>query len=289
MGYIKYAINSDEQNLNTGKLLYITKSAYGMDWKSFPHSHYFSELFYVVNGEGFFHVEGNSFPVTNGHLVIVNPHVMHTEISSRKNPLEYLVVGIESLSFLFSENQQSYGVFSDSNAYHNLYFMLRQIETEMREKNPHYEKVCQSVLNVMLIHLMRSSDYNLALAPPKNISSECSIVKRYIDAHLNENITLDLLAKLSHLNKFYLSHKFTEEFGISLFNYLLEQRIQCGKEHLHDTDLRISMVAQISGFSSQSYFTKAFKKSTGISPAKYRKLMQQNVKAELKVKNPPEV
>lgn len=280
MGFVKYALNSDEKNLTTGKLLFITKSAYDMNWKSFPHSHYFSELFYVVGGEGFFHVEDHTFPVAKGHLVIVNPHVLHTEISSKRNPLEYLVVGIESLSFLFSENQPGYGIFSDSNTYHNLYFMLKQIEREMQEKNLHYEKVCQSLLDVMLIHLMRSSNYSLTLAPPKDVSNECTMIKRYIDSHLHENITLDLLAELSHLNKFYLSHKFTEEFGISLINYLLEQRIQCGKEHLRDTDLRISMIAQLSGFSSQSYFTQVFKKSTGISPAKYRKLMQQSTAAE---------
>lgn len=276
MGHVQYNINSNLDSLNTVRLLYVTRSSYGRDWKSFPHSHNFSELFFVLDGEGFFYVEAERFPIKKGSMFLINPHIRHTEVSSALKPLEYIVLGIEGLSFIFDENLRGYGIFFDTPAGpappHGL---LRQMAREMQEKKPYYDKACQSMLDLILIELIRSSDYELTLVPPKNISAECSLVKDYIDSHLHDHITLDILADISHLNKFYLSHKFSEEFGVSLINYLLEQRLQNGIKLLRNTDLRISMIAQLCGFSSQSYFTQTFRKSIGISPVRYREIIRR--------------
>lgn len=274
MGYVHYEVNNYFDSPNSCKLLYVTQSVYDTDWRSFPHAHYFTELFYVLSGNGTFHVEDEHFSVQKGSLVLINPHVRHTEKSSAEKPLEYIVLGIEGIRFIFDEERQNYGNFHEMSVYPAPNVLLRQMEKEMREKKPYFEKLCQSMLELILINLMRNSEFEFALTPPQHISNECNMVKQYIDSHLQDNINLDLLSKVTHLNKFYLSHKFTEELGISIINYLLEKRIQNGKELLRNTDLRISMIAQLSGFSSQSYFTQAFTKSTGIGPAKYREAMQ---------------
>jgi AraC-like DNA-binding protein/mannose-6-phosphate isomerase-like protein (cupin superfamily) len=276
MGHVQYSFSNNLDNLSEGTLLYVTRSSYDCTWKSFPHSHHFSELFFVLNGEGYFCVEAERFPIRKESLFLINPHVRHTEISSADRPLEYIVLGIEGLSFLFDEHRRGYGIFFDapSSPTPPLY-LLRRMAQEMLEKRPYFEKACQSMLDLILIELIRGSNYELTLVPPKNISTECNMVKDYIDTHLQDNITLDLLAEVSHLNKFYLSHKFSEEFGISLINYLLEQRLQNGKKLLCNTDLRISMIAQLCGFSSQSYFTQTFRKSIGISPVRYREVIRQ--------------
>ena len=69
-----------------------------------------------------------------------------------------------------------------------------------------------------------------------------------------QDITLDTLAEVSHLNKYYMVHAFTRQFGCSPINYLCEVRIKASKELLATTDYSITEVAQSSGFSSQSYF-----------------------------------
>ena len=60
------------------KLLYVSSSTYGGDWISTPHTHYCSELFYVLDGVGQFQVEDRIFPVSANDLVIINPNVSHT-------------------------------------------------------------------------------------------------------------------------------------------------------------------------------------------------------------------
>ena len=91
-------MESDIKNLSF-QLDSITKSKYDSDWHSTLHTHPFTELFYVVDGKGEFIIQQQRFAVKANDFVIINPHVEHTEVSSSEDPLEYIVVGIQGLSF----------------------------------------------------------------------------------------------------------------------------------------------------------------------------------------------
>ena len=102
MGNTRHRIeNIKPTYFERSKLLYVSTSKYEGDWQSIFHSHPFSELFYVVNGSGSFVAEGSEFPVGKNDMVVINPHVQHTEKSLRTSPLEYIVLGIDGLSFSF--------------------------------------------------------------------------------------------------------------------------------------------------------------------------------------------
>ena len=61
------------------KLRYISISKYEGDWNSLPHTHQFSELFYVLHGEGIFYIEDEKVSMKTDDLMIINPYVEHTE------------------------------------------------------------------------------------------------------------------------------------------------------------------------------------------------------------------
>ena len=61
------------------KLRYISISKYEGDWQSHPHTHQFSELFYVISGKGVFYIENDTVSVCADDLIIINPHIEHTE------------------------------------------------------------------------------------------------------------------------------------------------------------------------------------------------------------------
>ena len=84
------------------QLRYISISKYEGDWQSLPHTHHFSELFYVLRGEGAFYIENEKVPVKTDDLVIINPYVEHTEKTLPNDPMEYIVFGVEGLAFSFS-------------------------------------------------------------------------------------------------------------------------------------------------------------------------------------------
>ena len=78
------------------------------------------------------------------------------------------------------------------------------------------------------------------------------------------------LAAITHINKFYLAHSFTECIGQSPINYLTDQRLAACKELLISSNLSVAQVASSAGFSSQSYFSQIFRKKTGMTPRQYR-------------------
>lgn len=93
----------------------------------------------------------------------------------------------------------------------------------------------------------------------------------YIDQHYREPINLVTVAQNINLNFTYLSWLFKAELGIGFSKYLLACRINCAKELLLNTNICVKEVAHKSGFQDCQYFSKAFKRSTGITPLLYRK------------------
>ena len=93
---------------------------------------------------------------------------------------------------------------------------------------------------------------------------------QYIDSHYFEKITLEELAQKVYLSAPYLSQIFKQEIGTTFNQYLNQIRISKSKALLRCDDLRLTDISMAVGFEDQSYFTKVFKRITGITPKKYR-------------------
>lgn len=257
----------------TTKLLYVSTAKYGGDWHSMMHTHACTEIFYVVGGKGQFKIEELIRGVEVDDMIIVNPNVEHTEVSLNASPLEYIVMGVVGLEFSAGEDgDDRYCVVNFRNGREDVLHSLRSLLGEIENKAAGYDIICQDLLEVLLVRLMRRTDFSLTPAPKRKRSSkECATVRRYIDGHFKENISLDMLAELSHVNKYYMVHSFSREYGVSPINYLISRRIEESKYLLSDTDHSLSQISHMLGFSSPSYFSQSFRKLEGMSPMEYRK------------------
>ncbi len=253
------------------KLLYISTAKYGGDWHSTPHSHPCAELFYVVGGKGRFRIDDDLFDVSVDDLVVVNPLVQHTEVSVNANPLEYIVLGVEGLELsVKNEQDDRFCIVNFRGIGEDILFCLRGMLKEIERKQPEFESVCQDLLEILMVRLMRRTNYTAALVPPQAASKECATVRRYIDAHFKENLTLDQLAQVARVNKYHMAHAFTREYGISPISYLNSRRIAESRNLLETTDMSLSSISQALGFSSPSYFSQSFRRHEGISPLAFR-------------------
>ena len=255
-------------------LLNASSSLYEGDWPSIPHSHAFTELFYVRDGQGEFLLEDEIYPISKDDLIIVNPHINHTEISRGNPPLSYFTVGVDGLSFSFND-QKEYRIFNCRKKKTDLLFYFNALFQELDNQSEGYEKICRHMLNILILQLQRITDSPFELITAQHPSKECAYIKRYLDSNYSENISLDHLSAISHLNKYYLSHEFTKYYGISPMNYLNRKRIEVCKELLENTDYGISDIAHLTGFSSQSYLSQSFRKSCGMTAGTYRKLKKK--------------
>ena len=263
--------DTDSQDVT---LLNASSSRYEGDWPSIPHSHAFTELFYVRDGRGEFLLENKIYPISKDDLIIVNPHINHTEISKGTQPLSYFTVGVEGVCFSFND-QKEYRIFNCRKKEADLLFYFNSLFQELDKQSEGYEKICNYLLHVLILQLQRITDSPFELITAQHPSKECAYIKRYLDSNYSENITLDHLSALSHLNKYYLSHEFTKYYGISPINYLSRKRIDVCKELLKNTDYGISDIAHLVGFSSQSYLSQSFRKSCGMTAGTYRKLKKK--------------
>lgn len=270
-------MESDIKNLSF-QLESITKSKYDSDWHSTLHTHPFTELFYVVDGKGEFNIQGQRFPVKPNDFVIINPQVEHTELSSPDEPLEYIVLGIRGLSFSnltpVSEGGHPFSFFNLRDEQKDILRYLNAMVQEATSQSMSYELVCHNLLEILLIKILRHQHFDLEVGKQSKATKDISFIKHYLETYYHESIQLEDLASMTHLSRFYISHSFKKEIGMSPMEYLIAIRIKESKILLRTTNYSISQVADIVGFTTPTYFSKQFRKSTGISPTDYREQYQ---------------
>lgn len=274
MSTVCYDINLDKGDplaQSDARLLNITWAQYSSEWNSTMHAHRHAEMFFIMSGSGTFQLQRHSFPVSGRSLVIINPGVMHCEQSNQGSPMEYIVLGVENLEM--AANEQGYVLTTFHRDWDAISVSLRLMLQEARSGQDGYSQVCQRMLEIILLRILRRRGLSLASeAVGMDDNRECGLVRRYIDEHFKESITLDQLAELAHINKYYLVHAFRKAYGTSPINYLISRRIQESRFLLTNSNHSLSQIARILGFSSLSYFSQSFHRTEGVSPMEYRKL-----------------
>ncbi len=277
MSHTNYTFSRTTESLPRQQMILrsIASAKYGGDWHSTPHAHSHTELFYIVGGDGQFQISGQLFPVQAHQLVVVNPNILHTEVSYEDHPLEYIVLGIEGLELTIPDSDEArYCIYSFPEE-NTVLACMQKILQEMQDRSPEYQTLCLAYMDIIMVELMRSASVSVTQAQARFPNNrQCAAVRHYIEQHYKENVTLDLLAEKASINKYYMAHAFKREYGVSPINYLIACRIQEGKRLLAETDLSLSQIATVLGFSSSSYFSQSFRNAEGTSPTEYRKANQ---------------
>ena len=166
MSNIHYAFNlmKESRSQEHLKLRSVASAKYGGDWHSIPHSHSYTELFYIIGGNGQFLIDDERFPVREHQLVIVNPNIIHTELSYEAHPLEYIVLGIEGLEISTpGTNEERYCLYTFPSA-NRVLNCMQSILWEMQEREPEYQMACQAYMDILVVQLMRNTDTSMTQA-----------------------------------------------------------------------------------------------------------------------------
>lgn len=100
-------------------------------------------------------------------------------------------------------------------------------------------------------------------------------VKAYIIENLKEEIRVETIAKKFYLSADYLAKIFKKETGVSVSDFILEERMFLAKELIMAGKMSISRVSYECGYDNYSYFTKVFKKKYGMTPREYSQLYRK--------------
>lgn len=104
-------------------------------------------------------------------------------------------------------------------------------------------------------------------------NSKIAPIIKYINEHINENVSLSLGANLCNMSQSQFSRTFKKETGKTFKEYVLLKKIEQAKFYIKTTDKSFSEISDFLGFEDSSYFTKLFKKYEGITPKEYKKFI----------------
>lgn len=102
-----------------------------------------------------------------------------------------------------------------------------------------------------------------------------TLAKRYIDRHLESELSVAKLAEMLYVSSNYFSRLFKKITGEGCNEYIVKKRIEKSKVLLETTTIKAGKIAMMVGYNDTNYFSLAFKKHTGMSPTKYREMLQK--------------
>lgn len=106
---------------------------------------------------------------------------------------------------------------------------------------------------------------------------------RYIDQHLDEDISVSSIADLVGLNQDYLTRMFKKNTGLSLKRYIVNQKMEAAKNLLVTTNLSVTLICERVGYVNYSNFIRAFRQIVGCTPSEYRKMKESGLSDSRKI------
>ncbi len=256
------------------------------------HFHDCLEINFILSGKGVNVIEDRRYTALPGQMYVINNLEHHMAFS--EDALTMLVIVFDP-SFVWKDHPMDYDYlkpFFNRNLYFSnciktcqpyydeLRSIVEKLEKEWQEKQEGYPLVIKAMLLYLLAMLYRHFKAQDAIGENvvqfRKSYDKIRDAVEFIHAHYDEPITLEQLSKKALMNRTYFSSYFKRMMGKSVFEYIECVRISQACRLLRTCAAHITDIAMETGFNSQSYFNKSFKKSMGCSPMAYRSKTEDN-------------
>ena len=235
------------------------------------HCHDAYEILYVLDGFGRFVIEGTSFDIKPGTLLIIRPfeyHSMQLDLDSVYERFvihfseEHLVNDALSLFKTMIEGIEGSGkVYTATSLSGNVLPVFERFDTA--ESLPENEKsiYVKTLLSELMVFLSLSGGEQI-------VTNEAELgarVIKYLNENIYRNISLDTLARRFFVSKFYLCRAFKKHNGISVHGYITYKRVMYAKQLIEQGETASGAAYKV-GFGDYSAFYRAYVKIVGKSP-----------------------
>ena len=129
----------------------------------------------------------------------------------------------------------------------------------------------ESLATALCIRLARHFVGRLPLPASGGLSRErLQRVRDYVEAHLDEDLSLTVLAEIACLSPYHFSRSFKQAIGVGPQRYVIQRRLERAKRLLRQTGQPLALIAQEAGFADQSHLTQTFRREMGVTPGRFR-------------------
>ncbi|MCI9048106.1 MAG: AraC family transcriptional regulator [Hungatella sp.] len=250
------------------------------------HEHAFYEIYIFISGNVNYIIEGRTYDLRPGDVLLTNNSDIHRpEILPSQYPYERIVIWLNNAFFngLLDIGEDLTACFKDAanrdyrlfrpNASQLLKIQdtCRVIEQE-RSVNRLGSRVMAFSSIMEILVLISRAYYEISDSAQHGVTENQQInqIVAYINNHYHEDLSLESLSSKFYLSKYYLSHKFKQFTGLSLYQFILKKRLTIARNML----MRGKSVTETyteCGFNDYSNFLKAFKQEFGEKPSQYLK------------------
>lgn len=245
------------------------------------HFHDFYELFYFLDGDTDYWIDGRIYHLQTGDLLLIGPSELHKPAPRSENdryerivlwldPSYFSSLGTGALRNCFLQEGSSPRKLlrphaQEKKLLQNLFFSLA------KESNGNEFEKDTYALGILLQTLVLIN--RIALRPQEPLEKESAptlIAKilSYISAHFEEDLSLERLSSHFFINKYYLAHEFKKAVGTSVHRYLILKRLSEAYRLLAEGRAP-GEVAALCGFGDYTAFYRAFKAEYGMAPSSF--------------------
>ena len=245
--------------------------------------HPFYELVFVSKGQ--LKVESENFNgiLEKNTLIIYKPDEYHSLISENNNSATVIIIGFtcEGLPLLFSSKLISISHYNVNNLTEvikesrNVFAPPHNVQTYDMKKNKHQlygsEQMLKITLERFFISIIRE---NYITSKQEVLPNKFNVneIITYLDDKYKEKITLGELSFIFGTNRTTLCKEFKKATGTTILDYVAYKKIADAKRKIVETNLTFTEISMELNFESIHYFTKFFKKKTGLTPKEFRHL-----------------
>lgn len=235
------------------------------------HCHDTYEILYVLDGFGRFVIEGTSFDIKPGTLIVIRPFEYHSMQLDSTSVYERFVIhfseghlqsdALNLLNTMLDGVDGSGKVYTASSLSNNVLPVLERFDTA--ETLPDNEKAIyiKTLLSELMVFLSVSGGEQIAI----NEGELGARVIRYLNENIYRNISLDTLARRFFVSKYYLCRAFKKHNGISVHGYITYKRVMYAKQLIEHGETASGAAYKV-GFGDYSAFYRAYVKIVGKSP-----------------------
>jgi AraC family transcriptional regulator len=152
---------------------------------------------------------------------------------------------------------------------------IHLLESELKNGEIGQRLIIDALRSQIAVHLLRQyakvsldSDTNSNLSPAQRHR-----IIDLVESSLGDNLSLEGMAASIGFSQFHFARQFKAEFGLAPYEYVLRKRISRAREMLRWSKAPLKVIALDCGFADQSHFSRTFRKMTGVTPAKFRRLV----------------
>ena len=247
------------------------------------HSHDYYEFYFFLEGNVRMHIEDQIFTPTPGSLMVIPPRkahfakIMDTAVPYRRFvfwlSLDYCK-GLSALSsdylFLTKKADAGENIFHfESIEFNSIQSKVFSLIEEVHGDRFGREARLSLCVNDLLLHMGRLVYENEHQRVTDTSTDLYNVVLAYIEEHLDDDLSLDLLSKVFFVSKYHISHIFTDNMGISIHKYITKKRLASCADAIK-SGTPVNTAAASHGFSDYSSFYRAFMKEYGCSPTAMR-------------------